>query len=253
MDRLKYHEAAVELLPVRPTFSPERLKLLDNIEQNQNITLPASLKEWYALDGAEAILGDHSDHDMPYDLLHRFGNLVVEGCLHIQGQEVGCWDWVLPLNGLDDPPVYEDDGNAVTRCSDTFSNWIYCRIWDVERTHYGLYHPMWRMNDRFPTIKVGNRNCPPPLPRRVLETFTLDRVDYPDGRTVYRYYRGKQYLRVLEGRYYYVTGETETDLEETLRELIIAGVPLEALTRHDSRRPSPAQRVLNKLSQNHLY
>jgi hypothetical protein len=254
MNQLQYHEAAVELLPVRPKVSLERVKLIDELEHDKKLILPAAVREWYSLEGAESILQDHSDRDHPYSL-EKFADFVVEDCLPFQREEVDCYDWVLPLNGFDDPPVYADAGDTAYKCSDSFSDWIYCRIWDFERTHFGALNrtQMKMTSNRYPTVQISLTSHSSPIPARVLETFMLDRVDYFGEETVRRYYRGQQYLRICEGRSCFITGETEIDLEELLCELITAGISLETIVAHDSRRTSldqktPTQVIVDRLN-----
>jgi hypothetical protein len=129
-------------IPSRPALAAlgERERLL-------GITFPASLREFYALKGAAAILEQHSNED-PAVPVEELGDqeAVAHGFLRIQDENQGAVAWYVRLDGSDDPPVEvkieyirdepaeggEDDGwwadAEFNRVADCFSRYVYQRV-----------------------------------------------------------------------------------------------------------------------------
>lgn len=65
---LRYHQAAYVLLGQSPTVSQDAIILLEQQEKALGRELPASVREWYSLDGAVDILAEYSNQDHPISL-----------------------------------------------------------------------------------------------------------------------------------------------------------------------------------------
>jgi hypothetical protein len=103
---LKYHQATFDLLGTKPRVSKRALRLIERREAALGITLPASLREWYSLQGAEAILLEHSNDDRPVPLAELgTAHEVRHGVLKFQDENQGVAAWYVRLDGSDDPPV----------------------------------------------------------------------------------------------------------------------------------------------------
>src|SRR5258708_3830374 len=53
---LKYHAPALRLLGHKPQVSPEAIRAIEQCEVACGVALPASVREWYALEGAVDML-----------------------------------------------------------------------------------------------------------------------------------------------------------------------------------------------------
>jgi hypothetical protein len=51
--KLKYHQATFDLLDERPVLSQAALRQIEAWERRHKVSLPASIREWYSLEGAE--------------------------------------------------------------------------------------------------------------------------------------------------------------------------------------------------------
>ena len=51
-----YHQAPFDLIQKTPRISSQAIKTLDQLERVHTFMLPASVREWYSLEGAVAIL-----------------------------------------------------------------------------------------------------------------------------------------------------------------------------------------------------
>ncbi len=140
-----YHDKAFQLLPKRPSVSRDRVELLHKREADLEINFPESVREWYVLDHAEAILRQYSNSDCPVPLTELgkpepdwFGegprDFLAHGLLVFMGENQGVCDWAIKLNTGPDPTVVVQVDTAPNEvwlpCADHFSTFVYCQIWD---------------------------------------------------------------------------------------------------------------------------
>lgn len=55
LPRLRCHTAVFELVGKEPRASEERLRRIERREQGCGVRFPASVREWYGLEGAELL------------------------------------------------------------------------------------------------------------------------------------------------------------------------------------------------------
>jgi hypothetical protein len=103
---LRYHVAIFELLGTEPRVSEEALRRVERREAACGARFPASVREWYSLDGAEELLRRYSGDDEPVPL-DQMGSPeeVRSGFLHVMTENQGVAIWCVRLHGSDDPPV----------------------------------------------------------------------------------------------------------------------------------------------------
>ncbi len=116
-----YHQASLNLLGVAPRTSSASGELLGRREQALGVRLPASVREWYTLRGAERVLAEHGgDRPVPLKALGDPREVGL-GWLRVLDECQGVAAWFVRLDGSDDPPVYvhsemfgtpEDDARA---------------------------------------------------------------------------------------------------------------------------------------------
>src|SRR3954469_12149127 len=97
---LIYHQATFSLLGTKPQTSKPAFKALAEREQLLGITLPASLREFYSLKGASALLEQNSNQD-PAVPIEELGSHeeVAHGVLKIQVENQGVVAWYVRLDG----------------------------------------------------------------------------------------------------------------------------------------------------------
>src|SRR3712207_4566980 len=104
--RLKYHQAACELLGIKPVLSPGRLALLAERERGCATRFPESVTEWLALEGAETFfdqagsggrLGPPEQMGDPADTARGFLRFVIG--------DPGQHTWYARLGARDDPEL----------------------------------------------------------------------------------------------------------------------------------------------------
>lgn len=153
MERLKYHQASLDFIGEIAVFSQKNTEELSQFERECNIKLPLSLIEWYSLERGQQILHRYSngDHPVPASKL-KTDYLVMQGyesekyyapfethnLLPVMHENQGCFDWLVYLNGSDDPPVYVT-GETLELFTNTFSDFIYTHVWDWN----GLFSNNW--------------------------------------------------------------------------------------------------------------
>jgi hypothetical protein len=144
---LIYHQATFELMGTKPQTSKPALKVLAERERLLGITLPASLREFYSLKGASAILEQHSDQDPAVPIEELGGREeVAHGVLKIQVENQGVVAWYVRLDDSDDPPVEVEveylrcepagegeeeaswDPAGFRRVADRFSEYVHGRV-----------------------------------------------------------------------------------------------------------------------------
>lgn len=144
-EMLKYHQNAIDLLPVPPSVSDANASIIGGRERLLGMRFSKSVAEWYALDGSVDLLRKYSncDHPVPIDELgapieNWYGNgrrdFVEERLLWFMTENQGVCNWAIDLQGGDDPAVLvevdsptHDDWKVL---ASSFSEFIYCQIWD---------------------------------------------------------------------------------------------------------------------------
>ena len=142
---LRFHRAAIGLLPAPPGFSSKNVAIIAERESQLNRSLPASVREWYSLDRSVDLLREYSNCDLPVPL-EQLGNpsknwygsgardFVHDDLLWVMAENQGVCNWAVKLDGTDDPPVVVEVDSAPSEVwrplSSSFSEFIYCQIWD---------------------------------------------------------------------------------------------------------------------------
>lgn len=142
---LHFHAKAFALLPSVPAVSAMHTDLLSAREAELGLRWPASIREWYSLEGAVELLRRHSNDDDPVPI-ERLGAPVApwygETCrdflskslLLIMLENQGVCNWAVQLDGSPDPPVVVAVDTAPDElwlpATQSFSEFVYCQIWD---------------------------------------------------------------------------------------------------------------------------
>jgi hypothetical protein len=149
---LRYHQAAVDLLSYPPTSSKENAALFAECEKRLGRSLPEAVREWYGLDRSVEILREYSNCDEPVQIEELglpvgdwYGSgrrdFLQDDLLWIMAENQGVCNWAVKLDGSNDPPVLVEVDSAPNDnwqvYSSTFSEFIYCQIWDHPTTGFG--------------------------------------------------------------------------------------------------------------------
>jgi uncharacterized protein (TIGR02996 family) len=128
---LIYHRKAFALTGEKPVLSKTNVQAIEKWERQSGEILPASLREWYSLEGAEERLRGAVDGYSPTSLQNALNNIrELPSTPPTTVFPVGYWEEFGPgcqarLDGSQDPPV----DNADERSSDPFSIFAFCRVW----------------------------------------------------------------------------------------------------------------------------
>ncbi len=195
---LKYHQKAYQLLNRPPVLSSRALELLARAEQRCGGALPASVREWYSLEGAVETLATHSNNDwpIPLDQLGQvrtwpgviWDDFIADGFLPIMFENQSVCHWAVKLDGSDDPPVVvEVDSSPIVSWqiyADTFSTFVYTSIWDWQPSDAPLLAAQDRLLSQadLEFLRRWYREGPP--------TYA-----WP-GRKTYRFSQGDQRIRI---------------------------------------------------------
>jgi hypothetical protein len=155
MANLQYHQATFDMLNRTPVFSEAAISALDKREQELGIKFPASVREWFSIEGIHKIFHYYSNDDHlceitdigkkrePYDDEEDFYDEPEEyydqSLLAFLLENQGVFEMSFRLDGSDDPPVWVWDDDHIWREVDkSFSRFIYIWIWDFlyYRSHY---------------------------------------------------------------------------------------------------------------------
>jgi hypothetical protein len=144
---VSFHSRTLKLLGIAPTVSESAVADLDSVEARIDRKLPASIREWYSLDGACALLRQYSNDDWPLEV-REFGlpredthgggphDLLARDLVAFRYENQGVCVWAFELDGTDDPPAYVDFDSQFktwTKCAPTFSEHLYAWIWDYAK------------------------------------------------------------------------------------------------------------------------
>jgi hypothetical protein len=131
---LRYHAQALRLIGAVPKVAPQAAGLIVAIEGRLGRPLPASLCEWYSLEGACELLMQYSNGDPPVAITDLGRDTLIAGdSLIFRHENQGVCAWAVRLNGSDDPPVVVDYCTGFTECrpcANTFSDYVYSCVWD---------------------------------------------------------------------------------------------------------------------------
>lgn len=133
-----FHDATYRLLGAKPRISSAAPRRLEAAERRLGVELPPSVREWYERKSAVQILSEHSNCDRLVEI-DEFELESIEGYPHpplpIRYENQGVCTWAIELSGHEDPPVLvdtDDYGECWIQSASTFSEWVYCCVWDYE-------------------------------------------------------------------------------------------------------------------------
>lgn len=137
---MRYHKATFELLGEAPNLAPLVEAEIRECEARLGFSLPRSVYEWYAQEGAISILAHHSNEDPPIPL-QSFSVVDWEShqLLPFRIENQGVSVWAIMLDGTDDPPVYADVGSGGKEwhlLASSFSAYVYSCVWDYKCVFY---------------------------------------------------------------------------------------------------------------------
>jgi Transposase IS66 family len=135
--RLTYHQPVLGLLGVEPVLPFDRLAVIEERERVCGVRFPASVREWFAVQGAEALFHDNTNED-DLEKLEELGDSAEtrQGYLRVATENQSVVAWYVRLDEGDDPPVYHnnDEWNEDLsktnwqESSVTFTNFIFDMI-----------------------------------------------------------------------------------------------------------------------------
>jgi hypothetical protein len=271
---LSYHQNTFDLLNRRLTVSPKLLRQLERREQRAGQRLPASLRHWYTLDDAVAVLKQYSNSDYPEGL-----SGIVSGFLRATREQTPesqryvlamkenqfCCCWFIRPNGTEDPPIvignYRRAYGERTRdveaqpCAPTFSEFVFQWVW--ERFEETWLDPVW--GHSWPNYVNGlwlrsprEEALPLPFCDFLYEHLTGREPDRDEhGVLTYHFYSRTQRLRVTTDRSDVVGGKSawwlHADTEEDLYQLAKLIEPWLNLRQTLSSDTAPGKAVLARL------
>jgi hypothetical protein len=131
---MAYHTATFRLLGFEPQHSNEEDASVREVEDRLGISLPKSVREWYAHHNAIQVLAEHSNGDPPIPL-KKFALIDWRSLrlLPFRNENQGVCTWAVALDGSEDPPVYVDvdsSGREWRVLAPSFSAYVYSCVWD---------------------------------------------------------------------------------------------------------------------------
>lgn len=160
--QLKYHQPILDLLEIEPVIPVDRIAAIEARERICGAQYPASVREWFALENAEALFHDNTNDDHLIELAELGDPAETkQGYLHVANENQGVVGWYVRLAEGDDPPVYHnnDDWNEDLSktdwqpISETFTNFIFDMI--STQCFRGWYSGAYlTANDRLPDQKT---------------------------------------------------------------------------------------------------
>ncbi len=148
-----YHRDAIKLLAKPPCFSQSAAEALQRREEQLGILFPASVREFYSLDGAVQLLRRYSNDDDPFDI-DQLGepfddwynggpkDFLAEKLLLFMHENQGVCNWAINLDSGPDPAVVVEVDTAPNAewlpCTDRFSTFVWCQIWDHSQLAVGV-------------------------------------------------------------------------------------------------------------------
>jgi|SRR3990170_1555014 len=141
-----YHAKSLAIVGHEARFSKTSKTALDLLERKHQgeIRIPLAVREWYEMADAVELLGRYSNDDraLPIHQLRpqrwrQAGDPSTPlEVLEFLVENQGVCMWATTLSGADDPPVVvrwnESDDLRGRPCADSFSAFVYTRIWDFQ-------------------------------------------------------------------------------------------------------------------------
>lgn len=131
---MHFHDRTIALLGPQRSSNAVPLAEIDSIESTLGFRLPPSVREWYSFQDAIEILRRCSNDDPPIALrefaIERWRSLRL---VPFRWENQGVCVWAFELDGADDPLVHvrmTDDPDGWLPAADSFSQYIYSRVWD---------------------------------------------------------------------------------------------------------------------------
>ena len=206
---MEYHRRTLEMISLWPPTGSSHI--IDAAAERLGIAIPAAVRQWYSIEVAVELLERYSNSDYPtspedFTVERARNNSVIE----FLGENQGVCSWAFALDGTDDPPVLinlnppADD--AWRDCSDHFSSFVYCRIFDhihwYDDLMYGeIYDPLSESDLSFLRDRFTE------------EPKTINRADS----LTYRFSQGERRIIIwtMDGQSdWYVSSNTNDDLDE---------------------------------------
>jgi hypothetical protein len=135
--RLKYHQPVLDLLGIEPALPVDRAALIEERERLCGVRFPASVREWFTVQDAEALFHDNTNDDHLEKLVELGAAAETsQGYLRVATENQAVVAWYVRLGEGDDPPVYHnnDEWNKDLSKTDwqtdsvTFTNFIFDMI-----------------------------------------------------------------------------------------------------------------------------
>ncbi len=141
---MRFHAKPVALLNVDANVSEVAVSSLNQVESRIGRKLPASVREWYSLEGAVELLRRFSNDDPPLEIselglprkdTHGGGphDLLARNLIVFRYENQAVCVWAFRLDGSDDPPVFLDFDSQFrtwSQCARSFSEHLYTWAWD---------------------------------------------------------------------------------------------------------------------------
>jgi hypothetical protein len=107
---IRFHNAIFQLLGVEPVFSSSAQKTIAQREKVCMTTFPASIKEWFSIEGVGKLFAENTTPDYLVEL-DELGepDEMAQGYIRIASENQAVVVWFARLNGSDDPPVFHDN------------------------------------------------------------------------------------------------------------------------------------------------
>jgi hypothetical protein len=205
---LRFHAEALEQMGIKPVFSDERLRLLEEWEKKHQRALPAALKELYALEGIEEWFEETGqDFLVPLSKLsvHDWSNVKVvecaglslddlkKGTVHFLTENQWVNTWEVLLDGSDDPPVLVNlESQECWITSPCLSDFFLAAVWD-----HALLRHEWDEDLLWGSV---NFDAVKDLLRRDFRQFPVTYGPTPD-QAVHRFQKGNWRVRLDDGGY----------------------------------------------------
>lgn len=119
--RFKYHQPILDLLGVETAMPFDRVAAIEERERVCGMRFPASVREWFAVQDAEALFHDNTNNDH-LEKLQKLGDPAEtrQGYLRVATENQAVVAWYVRLAEGDDPPVYHNKDQWNENLSETY-------------------------------------------------------------------------------------------------------------------------------------